>query len=682
MRRINNRKRKVLNAVIAALFALLIIAEPYINSGTINAYQESSTDNGESLPALRDVVRLSWDNLPSPDAVRIGKASRVILRIWNLSSEPMRVEIRLTADDGGQQTGTQEVGEISLDSSAVEAIPVDLRKFGLKLKGMKYSGQLQATARAFLKGETTYRQTDSPALYFHPANASASLLSFYGEQALIERFNSGDFKGQISLAEIEPDGVVTSRVTYGGSGSTDTRSYDEPDEVPAPEELAAEESSKKSRTSSDSTSAQLSPAAVHSYKTYIKFQIRTVDSSIGIPNGANAGGTEDHYLGANDDISVIARGVRVKVSRGAWEQTFDADPTDGSFNWSHTATSGFSIRVYGYATDSADNFIRIHNSPNSFSSYPGQTYSILLTNVSPTAGGSNTYHVGSYNSKWTAMATLAFGLFRYHDGLSDKAFHVGIDDTQAAGASAHYGQSNSDITEGRHYIKLGNGNVNSDGDPSTPSTKYKFIVTHELGHAIAAIYYGDHDDAVDGSEPNVNLSHFILPDACFDLNVPVSSYSIATKEWNSVGFREGFAHFISAKIWNNKETEGTFTWFAQAHDLERYNFGASNNAGGRLENQCCVGGGCVEVWAGAGTNEDWVRFLWDWYTNVSDSCPDRPAKLDMLKLYRQTRLNGGLTMNNYFQKMQAAADDLTHLDDCLRTDRFNAYADHNGINNQ
>lgn len=678
MRLINNRKRKVLNAVIAALFALLTLAMPYINNGTINAYQENpSTDNGESLPALREVVRLSWDNQPTSDAVTVGKASRVLLRIANLTSEPMRVELRLTADNGGQQIGRQSLGEINLGSSATEAIPVDLRKFGLKLKGMKYSGQMQATARAFLKGETNYRQTDSPALYFHPANSTASLLSFYGEQALVERFNSGDFSGQISRAEIEPDGVITSRVIYGGSGSADTRIYDEPDEVPAPEELAAEESSKKDRTSSNPTSAQLSPAAVHSYKTYIKFQIRTVDSSIGIPNGANAGGTEDYYQGANNDISVIARGVRVKVSRGAWEQTFNADPTDGSFNWSHTETSGFNMRIYGYATDSADNYIRIHNSPNDFSSYPGQTYSILCTNLSPTAGGSNTYHVGSYDSKWTAMATLAFGLYRYHDGLSDKAFHVGIDNTQAAGASAHYGQSNSNITDGRHYIKLGNGNVDSDGDPSTPSTKFKFIVTHELGHAIAAIYYGNHDDAVDGGEPNVSLSHNVGPNAC---GTSSPSYSISSKEWNSVGFREGFAHFISAKIWNNKETEGTFTWFAQAHDLERYNFGASNNSGGRMENQCCVGGGCAASWAGASTNEDWVRFLWDWYTNTSNSCSARPAKLDMLKLYRQTRLNGGLTNNNYFQKMQAAADDL-NLDDCLRTDRFNFYADHNGINN-
>jgi hypothetical protein len=98
-----------------------------------------------------------------------------------------------------------------------------------------------------------------------------------------------------------------------------------------------------------------------------------------------------------------------------------------------------------------------------------------------------------------------------------------------------------------------------------------------------------------------------------------------------------------------------------------------------MENQCCVGGGCADSWEDSTTNEDFVRFLSDWYTNVSDSCPDRPTRLDMLKLYRQTRLNGGPMFNNYFQEMQAAADDLTDLDECLRTDRFNSYAAHNGI---
>ena len=681
--------RKFWALFIVTLFVLASASWPYERGASGAVYQERSavapTDE-ESLPVQPEALRLSWDKLPQPNAVTTGAVSDVKLRIENLTDASLRAEIRLTADDGGQRTFNRNFGYLNFGPRGTGTLAVDLRDFGFDWTRMIYSGQLQATAHAFLTNGGQYRQAESPALHFHPNFVGGVFIAtFYGEQTLLRQFRAGDFGGRAPRDLFEPEADGVSRVVYGGAGAPGGgASDDEPDETPAPEELANQTATPQRTGARTTLTGQTNLASGNNYRTCVKFQIRTVDSSLGIPDGPNAGGTEDHYVTANNDISVIARGVRVKVSRGGWSQTFDSEPSTGCFNWSHNGANGFSLRVYGYATDSADNYVRIHTAPNDFSSYPGQTYSILLTDVSPTPGGVNTYHVGSYNSKWTAMASLAFGLYRYHDGLSGKAFHVGIDNSTPGGSSAHYLQSNQSITNGRHYIKIGNATVNSNGDPATPQTKYKFIVTHELGHAIAALYYGAHDDADDGSEPNVSLSHNVNPNACGTLDDPANDdfgYSIDSKEWNSVGFREGFAHFVAAKIWNNKETEGTFSWFADPHDLERYNYGAGGNSGGRLENQCCVGAGCANSWAGAGTNGDWLRFFWDWYTNVSDTCPDRPTKLDMLKLYRQTRLNGGLTNNNYFSKMQAAAGDL-NLSDCLKTSRFNYYAAYNGIDNE
>ncbi|MFZ2452188.1 MAG: hypothetical protein WAW36_16885 [Methylovulum miyakonense] len=419
-------------------------------------------------------------------------------------------------------------------------------------------------------------------------------------------------------------------------------------------------------------------ASAGNYKTCIKFQIKTVDSGLGITNGPNTGGKEDYYLNANAGEEVIARGVRVQMSNGNWNKTFDSNPSTGCFSWSHAATSGFSLRVYGYATDSAGNYVRIHNSPNSFTSYPGQTYSILRTNLTPTNGGVDTYSVGSYDQKWTTMAVLAFSLYRFHPGLTNKAIHVGLDDSKCGGSSAHYGKSNSSITSGRHYLIIGN--CASGG---TPQSKRKFVVTHELGHALAALYYGSQVGAVNGSEPNVNdYSHPAQgvglgpKDSATFCSQSSPFYSMRSIEWNSVGFREGFAHFVAAAIWNNQSYEGAFRWFeGLTYDLERYNYGNGDNNGGRLENECGT------PFTDAGTNEDWLRFLWDWYTNRSTTCPQKPSALDMMKLYAQVRLNGGLTSKNYFDKMQTAANNLIHLPSCLRTSRFDAYAVHNGINN-
>lgn len=654
------------------------------------AQVEAPTD-AEALPGLPAPVRLSWEEISTEGLSETYGGSTVALRLENLTADVQQVRLRFVADDGGLNTETRKREAFTVPPHATVAQPVDVGEFGFDPMRLPYAGYIQAVARiapdSDPQAKARYQQVEAPALYFHPVKTGNGRgFAFYGERALGGKFAGGNFRlGRSGLRDVP--GEITTRVKVGGAGieaatANSTIEIDEPDT----EGHAAQTNSLRQPAISQTTTLN-ALAAGQSYRACIKFQIRTVDSSIPIPTGANAGGTEDHYLGANDDISVIARGVRVKLSRAGWEHTYDAD-SGGCFNWSHEATSGFTLRVYGYATDDNGNYVRIHNAPSSFASYPGATYSAVLNNVTPTPNGTNTYEVGDYTGRWTAMAALAFGLYRYHDGLSDKAFHVGIDDTRPDGASAHFDSanqpcqgdvcpSNASITSGRHYLRLGNANVDSDGNPATPRTRYKFHIAHELGHAIAALYYGDHEDAVNGGEPNVRSDHNVSPNACgFS-----TSYSISSKEWNSIGFREGFAHFIAARIWNNKETEGAFTWFAAPHDLERYNQGANNSPGGRLENVCCVGGNCADSWADAGTNEDWLRFFWDWYTFSSNSCNVELTRLDMLKLYRQTRLNGGLTKNNYFSKMRAAAQDIG-LEGCVATGQFDYYAAHNGIDNE
>ena len=412
----------------------------------------------------------------------------------------------------------------------------------------------------------------------------------------------------------------------------------------------------------------VSAAQAANYRSCVRFQVKTVDSGIGIPDGPNAGGTEDYYITANAGVDAIAHGVRVRMTRGAWSQVYDAEPSTGCFNWSNASASGFSMRVYGYATLGDGNVVRIHNAPDDFSSYPGATYSILRSNLSPTPNGSDTYAVGSYDPKWTAFSVLAFGLYRYNVGLSNKTIHVGLN-SSCSDASAHYGDSNDHITEGRHYLKLGN--CAWEPGVSTPPTVRKFIVSHELGHAIAALYYGAQGGAVDGGEPAMDYTH-PAQGACTQGG---SYYSMRSVEWSSVNFREGFAHFVAAAIWNSSSgTEAAFHWFeSSTHDLERYAYGAGALSGGRMENEC--GGPFTD----ASTDEDWMRFFWDFYTNTTVTCNERPSALQMLQLYAQTRLNGGLTSRNYYDKMRAAAQQLD-LSACVKTERFDSVADFNGIN--
>ncbi len=585
-------------------------------------------------------ARLTWRGFETDDGNGRASDGELALTLHNDSKLPLTVQLSARADAGTLAHARIDLGELRVPAGRSAHVPVRLEGFGLDLAHMRYAGQVHASARLFgPQGELEPLIT--PPLYFHPDAAGALArpgFVIYRESALAGALRGGDFAQRTpTLTEA---GVLTTRVLDAG----------DPRKV---------------------TTAGLAgaPNLLHNYRTCIRWEVQTVDSGLGIANGPNAGGTEDQYVSCNAGCTVIARGVRVQVAKSGVAQVFDADPTTGCFDWTHTSTSGFDLRVYGFATDSGGNQVRIHNGGDSTTGYPGSTYSILLTNVTPTPNGTDTYEVGNYDRKWTAMAVLGFAFYRYHSGLSDVLVHAAMDDSECWDSSAHYGSSNASITEGKHYLRIGNC---ADG---TPSTRRKFAITHELGHALAALYYGAQANAVDGGEPGVSSGHDVGPSAC----TIGSSYSIDSKEWNSIGFREGFAHFVAARVWNDKHPEGAFRWSSTTHDLERWGQGAGSASGGRLENQCCVSN-CGNSRTDAGTIEDWMRFFWDFYNNVSDSCPQQPDGLDMFKLYAQTRLNGGLSASNYYDKMRAAAQDIG-LPACLSGARFDSYAAHNGIDN-
>ncbi|MFO0631571.1 MAG: hypothetical protein U0168_01835 [Nannocystaceae bacterium] len=340
--------------------------------------------------------------------------------------------------------------------------------------------------------------------------------------------------------------------------------------------------------------------------------------------------------------------------------------------------------MYGYATDSHGTFVRVHTATSeACDQYPGDTHSALIEDAQLTAGGSNQYTV-PYASKWTAMAAAAFTLYR--TGLiSNKGIHIELEPSWCTTSTAHYQDTNSHITSGVHCLHFGD----TCTPPSTPATRRKFVVAHEMGHAILALAYGESAGAVDGPEPPTPANFNNTPSAANHCgSAGNDSYSVNSKEYNSLAFREGWGHFISAVVWNSKAAEGAFNWWGGlVVDLERYGpstFGNGDNiSGGRLENFCCdpsVDGSCVSSWANQGTIEDWLRFLWDLYTTPNNYCAGgaQASLAQMVDIYAETRRNGDLSATNYAMKMAAAAaDDDIALPACLIT-AFEDLQVHNG----
>lgn len=429
------------------------------------------------------------------------------------------------------------------------------------------------------------------------------------------------------------------------------------------------------------------PSVAHARRLCVKWEIRTEDSGTPVLFGPNAGDTEDKYSGADSGAFASALGVRVKISRPGWVKTYDTEPSTGCITWNDdNAYSGeYSVRVYGYQTDANDNFVRIHDGSNDkcWSQADGRwpTQSYLVEEYTP-SGGTDRLDVGDEIARWTTQAMLGYSLFRYHDDVHDKAFHVGFDDSENCGSSAHYGFSNQYITQGRHCLQI------SDCDDDN-DRRWKFIISHEFGHALAALHYGDRSSAVDGSEPNVNTKWVGLTDhAICDY---YDGYTINSVEWNSLGFREGMAHFISGRVYNDRvlngstgRYEGAFNWMGgglnpKTQDLQRPKNGSMSTSESLYEDYCCAsfGGTCI---SNSGTIGDWHRFFWDFYTNQGflGFCTTMPTKKNMLWLYSRTRLQSGLTKSNYFSKMETAVEQM-NLPSCLETTMFDIYASNNGI---
>ncbi len=526
---------------------------------------------------------------------------------------------------------------------------------GRDLGEMEHSGQLRVSFEACpVNGGDCLIGTSDP-IFFHEQD---ELTLVYGESVLCERFGCGDLRG---ASDHEPG---TMRVLGGEVPATIVADEEERDSELEPTlELASQRSS---------SAATWIPMTI-----CVKADIQTTDSGL----TANSI-TEDRWVGANsnDSYVVIGRGFRIKVTWGNWSRTYDTHPQSGCVTFasplpSYSPLFGVSVRVYGLATDSAGNRVRIHNAQtNTGSWYPGSTYSALWTNQVLLPYGSYTYVLdGRANDRWTTIAAAAYGLYRFHDGNSDATISIGFDEADCDDSGSIHGSA-------EHYIESDNAHLLRIGRcaGTTSDAREKMLVTHELGHAMLRLYYGyDGDDNPRDQtwDPPGWVNTSSPPQGSDCINV--DRYDMNSLEWNSQTFKEAFADFYSTKVWNHKASRATYTYRGIAFDAEVWdNVGGDGSAGGFSENWCGISAGSIS------TKGDYLRFLWDFYTVAG--CASQPSRLDMFRIYRAVRENDRtgdypLSIWNYDDALENAIENSVGTLSGCEQQGFDAYAAHNGI---
>jgi hypothetical protein len=362
--------------------------------------------------------------------------------------------------------------------------------------------------------------------------------------------------------------------------------------------------------------------------------------------------------------------VRVKIG----STTYDTNPSTGCVTFS-SGSSVHDTRVYAYATDANDNFARIHDgAQDATGTYPGSTFSHFIDDQAYTPGGTTTIRIGADTARWTAMGVLTAALYRYHDGVSDVEYHIAeSSDTDSPDCDNRTYENQTGDNE--TYIRL------SDDSCGSPGQQRKFVVAHEYGHGLAAQF------------ANVNTTpfyagHDVTPSDCSFTSAGGGAYGMITKEWSAVG-KEGFADFVSAKVWNDYDNDGVYTTSPNVWDLERWN--EDNDPRGYLRNMCVPGSSSADAASldGAGVRVDWLLAYWDIY--YYSGCSPSMTKHDMLRFYKEIITDSGIDActsganegdcDNWFPVSRDAIDTVigqSQIGTCY-DDQWDFYACHNGI---
>ncbi|MFN7939416.1 MAG: hypothetical protein U0R19_39180 [Bryobacteraceae bacterium] len=120
----------------------------------------------------------------------------------------------------------------------------------------------------------------------------------------------------------------------------------------------------------------------------------------------------------------------------------------------------------------------------------------------------------------------------------------------------------------------------------------KFTIGHEFGHAVV----------INGLVPQVQAA---------DIDYIDGQHTNNSTEWQLVAALEGFANFVSARVWNDGgvNADGVFVIGANVDPATNVAF-PMNTFDKYFETTAC-GGGCPE---GKGIERDWAQFFWKLHT--------------------------------------------------------------------
>jgi len=209
----------------------------------------------------------------------------------------------------------------------------------------------------------------------------------------------------------------------------------------------------------------------------------------------------------------------------------------------------------------------------------------------PTASETKTFTSGVADH-WNIAAAMGKSLRRQMAGVTDPTF---IAYTQPCACVTP--PDRSCLCSGKLYI-------------DSYGVDRKYIISHELGHAVAYVRNGN---------ASASKDYTADPDNC--VTDTARSHEAASKEYQSAAANEGIAHYYAAAVWNDTtESDCGFYYYksidwdlVEGNDPQEVDCEDAPMSG--LANANYLEDLCDKPWLDLGTEWDWLRFFWDLTTD-------------------------------------------------------------------
>ena len=590
---------------------------------------EDGAPQGCALPVPEKYLKLEWLDVAASDTVAASLDEHSAdIRVTNDRDQAVVVRLDETGHRGTTRTLSSDLGSLELDAHESAVVAVSLDPYLAGDSPYSRAVVIGAVSEDPETGERLETSVGS-GLFFHELPGGD--LAAYNGQTLIDTYAGGDYDG-VAEASLDAQGVRETIVEWEAPEA----------EGPVLEAQGAPPDDRPRAVDGDFP-VVAPPRDTSDMKYYlicVDLKVRHEDSGF-----TNSQGIDEDLWEYTDVNSLVpAHGMKIKLDG----TTYDLSK-DGCVGLWHEDPWFATVDVHTRSTLSNGAYVRIHKGPpctsgtwghpncNDPSGTIGYEYVWTATNVYFQPNLTNYVEAGKYTTRfWTTMASFAKSLKRYHAELpSDTHIHVSVQNGCDPDPMCDH------ATE---YCCLCGENSNYHNDPDdkdsyiymtsyqcpTVSLRDKFIAAHEYIHA--------YTHQVAGVETQVPASATLDVDSdCYDQDgFPHEPYKNHTIEWSSLAFREGWAHFGAARVWNHKGADGQFRWGSENFDLERYHtddIPEGTEPGGHLENVCCISlnpSECATETAGAGVIPDWMRGLWDLHTTFEgQTCNDQPTLADL-----------------------------------------------------